>query len=503
MGSGFFCCGEAGNGREALVLLACAQPDICIVDIKMPDMDGLQFFTRACVANNRLQFIFLSGYAEFDYARAMMRHGCTHYLLKPMNHKEMADALNAAGEKISAHTSARLDREGHLQLTRYLNQAKREDFARQLLAGRNPQDKNISEQSWLMEPCLVGLIAADHPSGRALSRPMREAAEGICAALLKENFWLVLEETDDTICFLLPGQTKITDMHTFLLRCKQELTNVVGGTLSGGYNIRPAVAHKALAGAKNGLAQRFYGGPCYLGKEVGEESGAAQGSLLSEQTLVQMLRLGERESILDAARQLLSEIKAQSLTQSVCIATLCYCYLSVCRISEYIVDLPTHHEFQKQLEQFIFFDEVEDCFLRILERLYPYTAENDEPRRAVGRAILYIDKHYNQDIGLREVAGYVNLNTSYFSALFKRETGVNFMDYLTGVRIEKAKSFLLLTSLKVYEIAAQVGYPDSKYFNRAFRKAVGLTPGGFRERPGSAKGAKGADPTVHKNCPSQ
>ena len=104
--------------------------------------------------------------------------------------------------------------------------------------------------------------------------------------------------------------------------------------------------------------------------------------------------------------------------------------------------------------------------------------------RGHARARAYIDGHYTQsDLSLNEVAAQVNLSPSHFSAVFSHETGETFKEYLTRLRIERAKELLRTTNLKSFEVAYQSGYNDPHYFSYIFRKNTGLSPQQFRLQP--------------------
>ncbi|WP_440894762.1 response regulator transcription factor [Amphibacillus sp. Q70] len=106
---------------------------------------------------------------------------------------------------------------------------------------------------------------------------------------------------------------------------------------------------------------------------------------------------------------------------------------------------------------------------------------NDTQSRSIKQAIAYIDEYFDADITLKEVAEHVHLNSSYLSTLFKEELNLSFTDYLTRVRIQRAKQLLLTTDLNVTEIAESVGYNTPKYFNKVFKEQVELTPSLFRK----------------------
>ena len=93
----------------------------------------------------------------------------------------------------------------------------------------------------------------------------------------------------------------------------------------------------------------------------------------------------------------------------------------------------------------------------------------------------FIEENYpHEDLSLKDAADYMNFTPTYFSGLFKKEMGVNFVTYLTEIRVEKAKTLLCCTNKKVYEIAYEVGFGDYRYFSQIFKKHTGLTPQEFK-----------------------
>ena len=99
----------------------------------------------------------------------------------------------------------------------------------------------------------------------------------------------------------------------------------------------------------------------------------------------------------------------------------------------------------------------------------------------VEKAKEYMQENYAKDLSLDDVSKTVNISPYYFSKLFKEEEGRNFIDYLTEIRIDKAKELLMDKNLSMKEICAAVGYSDPNYFSRSFKKNVGVTPTEYRE----------------------
>lgn len=101
--------------------------------------------------------------------------------------------------------------------------------------------------------------------------------------------------------------------------------------------------------------------------------------------------------------------------------------------------------------------------------------------RPITEAKHYIQQHYQEALRLEDVSTAVGFNATYFSTLFKKETGQNFMDYLTELRISKAKELLCGEELSVQDVAEQVGYRDLKYFSRLFKKLTGVSPSDYKK----------------------
>jgi len=105
--------------------------------------------------------------------------------------------------------------------------------------------------------------------------------------------------------------------------------------------------------------------------------------------------------------------------------------------------------------------------------------ENTEPP-VIARAKQFINEHQTEDLSLGQVAKAVSMSTFYFCKMFKKITGINFTDYLSRVRIEKAKNLLLNPNLRISEIAYEVGFQSLTHFNRVFKKITGQSPTQYR-----------------------
>lgn len=135
-------------------------------------------------------------------------------------------------------------------------------------------------------------------------------------------------------------------------------------------------------------------------------------------------------------------------------------------------------------EQGAALEEVEVSFERLEGYLLQTQAQlNDTPAARCGRmATEYLAAHYmNSDLKLPELLRHLGVSRSYFSTAFKQKTGQSFVEYLTALRMEKAKTYLRETGLCTYEIAERVGFADPHYFSLTFRRRTGMTPKQYRE----------------------
>lgn len=111
-----------------------------------------------------------------------------------------------------------------------------------------------------------------------------------------------------------------------------------------------------------------------------------------------------------------------------------------------------------------------------------YDVNQNVYSKSIAEAIEYIDKNYQEDISLKEVAEAVYLNVWYLSDLFSREVGMTFSQYIRDKRIARSKELLKDKSLKLYEVAYQVGIKEQGYFSSLFKKVTGVTPKSYRDQ---------------------
>ena len=104
------------------------------------------------------------------------------------------------------------------------------------------------------------------------------------------------------------------------------------------------------------------------------------------------------------------------------------------------------------------------------------------PSKTILSALEYINAHFSENISLTYVAEAINISKNYLCDIFKKELCVTFINYVTNLRIEKAKEYLSNTDMKMYEVSDAVGYSDYAYFSQIFKKHTGITLSAYRRQ---------------------
>ena len=119
----------------------------------------------------------------------------------------------------------------------------------------------------------------------------------------------------------------------------------------------------------------------------------------------------------------------------------------------------------------------------LIRETLEYAAEEKKSKdiKPIGEIKKYIEENYMEEISLGQLAELVDMNASYLSSVFKKETGMTYSEYLILCRVKQASRLLVETNLSIGEIAHQSGYQDARYFSKQFSKQVGLKPSEYRK----------------------
>lgn len=467
----FHVAGICSNGREALDLLAAAEIDLVITDIRMPEISGLDLIREVKALYPQVRCILMSGFTEFNYAREAIRYSAVDYLLKPIDKEQLFGLLH----QLAAENRERCERERRLRL--------------QLLSAylhSDALDEASPPEFALPLPYYAVCVhrAGDADILQAGSERMRMIAGPDADCLVLQplvQLWIGYFPEE-------PGPETLREFYKPLLAGNGKVPVHLGTSLPRMLirELKSAYAEASRA-CRAGLYREE---PHYYGsfRDLNPQPEPASPALLAADwkdftESLQLLNLERIEEWLRGQFSRLKELQAEPED-----------ILRFCRriedevIKEFpempVFTLEAQDLLEKSLLACMTFREMEQTFLAALLPPLEHirSMRSDLGGKAVENVKRWIASHYNEHADLNFLAGMVFLTPSYLSKLFKQETGLTLTEYITEIRIKKAKQLLRQEpNMKVHTIGAEVGYPDPAYFNKLFKRIVGVTPNEYKK----------------------
>lgn len=425
--------GTVSNGKDALEFMEKTHVDILVTDIRMPGMDGLELCRRLRLKNYDTQIILLTGYADFEYARQAIQLRVFDYCLKPVDTAKLSQILLAAVRQGFARTSALAD--ALLDLIEEEDPVKtRKAFAElglvtdSLYVAGSAGLPNLDKALGAALSCKVGrhqfLYFSGHPfAADTAARQVAFAKDrcGIGLPLYPASYSALADSLDDVLAMTL--QYFINGMPTLCDHLNDgQLTREVFRTYES-----KASDPQQLKAWLNELAA----GNCAMLFDI--RSAFRFVNKVADNPAIRSVTDGE--AWFYGFDQMVSE------------------YAKLSDILRDLADAIQVNEPARETEV-----TGTDSFIAIIK---------------------YLNEHFAEDVSLKKTADLFHLNASYVSQLIKAETGLTYTQYITDLRISKAKDLLRSTNLSLAEISEAVGFNDYFYFIKKFKKEVGVTPGKF------------------------
>lgn len=491
---------DAPNGLKALEAVERHQPHVVITDIRMPQMNGLELIRSLKETHPHVETVILSCHSDFAYAREAISLGALGYLVKTdMDDKEIHDLLNRVKERLES----RFHREKTIEELAHRAQAslfwQRQADLRALLSdetGREPIEAVKARCGW--QDRGTYLLLAVKPREAGLLRTYAAKLKQLPPLLADEEEFQGIADLADGLALLLFSRSSLSAMGM------QELVRAWSGKLSrlfgcgpGGLVIGAGAPFASVGDAKAAYRQAvaaadafFYGAPGYI-----FFYGGAGCAPLQEDRPGGAISAADRSALLEAvagreperAKELVEAVMRRWTPElpSSAVKEAAAIVAEIIRsgrtrepeerafgaAADEIAGLATLAEVQATIRHELRMWEQDACGSRFETELRPEMRE----------ALAYIQSHLREDLKMNEVADYVHLSRSHFSALFKQSFGKTYLEYVMEQRMQRAGKLLKETRRKIYEIALDVGFSDYKYFNRCFREYFGLSPREWRE----------------------
>ncbi|MFF2482989.1 response regulator [Paenibacillus sp. NPDC058071] len=506
---GFECVADCENGVEALEAIARLAPHVVLTDINMPFMDGLELTREVTERFPDTKMIILTGYDDFEYAQQAIKLKVNDFILKPITAAELTVVLQKVRSELDEQKKSKEDLE---QLQRQLRESLpvlKERFLERLatskVGSRELEERIRYFQIDLPGPVYtalavdldrleqIGTGAADRELMRfAVFNIVQEMMEGVRSSA-------VFRTRDEKVLAIVSGENepqhreRIEELAERIRHAVQQFLKL---TVSVGIGTETtALAHVSAScqSAVSALQYRLLlGNNQVISISDMEKKSRTQVNSSSEydRKLIAGIKTGtaaEVELAIDGAIE-----DYRSAMQPI--------DRSYIRIQRTIILLMQALDEIGCSESDTFgpgVNPVTDIYkLRTLDDIGEWlkeacrrainsvtSARDDQCRRQIDEALAHIHQHYGDgELSVKAVSRLVHMSVSYFSAAFKSRTGKTFVEYVTGIRMEKAKELLKFTSLRTYEVALQAGYPDAQYFSVLFKKHTGLSPTDYRNK---------------------
>lgn len=468
--------GTAADGEEALELSEKLLPDVIITDINMPKLNGLDYLDsiRGILPDARL--LVISGYDKFEYAVSCMRLGVKEYFLKPVNMERMETVLKKIREELDelADTWETGQDESDVSECRRLIRTLREGQEETVFTGNVYCVAAVCSQTdWNM---VVSLVRAR----------LKKQAEVFELPVGRDFVMAIRFGTDDRDTNFLVLNRVLMMVHNYMR--KENLGAVhffIGRNSQNGADFRCSYLD-AVESAQ--FEFPAYMAPVSSYEEIQEKKkrncGFPPVSMLHP--FLVAVRCVNRQEILRYETELLDWCRKQEGISADFVRDL-YLSLTMRILSDRNEHDPTASQqrladYREQLRLAGSPEEISDCFMDFMTEIMSQKREQDSKKQRIKDRVDDIMRENlgDSDFSLDDVASRLFLSPNYLRALFKKETGTTFTEYLTKMRMEQAKILLNGEQARVGEVAEQVGYKDARYFSSSFKKMYQISPAEYQ-----------------------
>ncbi|MGN1140136.1 MAG: response regulator [Oliverpabstia sp.] len=501
---------EAENGTEALEIVKNCMIDIVITDIRMPDMDGITMIQEMKKLYPDIQFVVLSGYAEFSYAETAIRLGVKSYLLKPLSNEELKKTM----QKIYAEMEATAKIRYIERLQKKMDKEKQEYILEKKINAffANPGDKvlpveeldqltnlKISKNYSKNRKVYLAIIHVDKESYK--DDGFQQIDYELIRFSLKNVFCEITTNCEKLIVnslsdynnlyglFIMDDKKRLrNEIERLFLKMKSVLEKKMDIYFTFGVSrCNDEICNTSLKEAQEALKQRIIYGKSnlYFSEDI---------KLMNNQPIstsqMQLLEQYIEKNEIHKIRKILSEIFSDETVQEYGTTYIRIMWVRILNLifhfygrksgkwGEEIENILTNFNLPEHVQS------VPEIQQRIIDIIMGCARTKDvtevDGKNKIQMAVQFIKDHYRDNLTVNDLAEMYGMSPNYFSSIFKKEMKLSPVNYITGIRMEKAKELLEYSELSVVEIAQKTGYEDGQYFFRVFKKYTGMTPLQYR-----------------------
>lgn len=472
---------QGTDGIDGLEKVLRYQPDLVLVDVKMPGMSGLELIRKAREQGFKGSFIILTGFSDFEFAKTAISLGVRDYLLKPIDEDELAENLCSIVKE--------LEEKKNLNYRNEMNeQTAIQEMLRRLVLYHKEKDSLYQQiKSYRFNFnyttfCVAVLCNQGKNEETIIEYPSKEKLElmlkGIdnIESITIEDKWVLIGKGiayQDLLHKLLVNNEKLNTIYNekyFIcmghdvahwedIHYSYECARLLSEYQFIFYN-EESVTIQALKECKGIVIDNLFEMICFQ-IEIGDHDSLGNSfEKIEEYCKLKLLKESDVKMLLShnlfLLRSTLEDRYEQKRGE----------FPEYAELSVLIKGSPNLKELLKNATN----------YCKVLSQIIAATgAEN-----VIKRVHAYVEKNYHKDLKLEGIAKIFNYNSAYLGKLFKKEMGENFNNFLDHIRIENAKKMLSETDLKVYQVSERVGYSNIDYFYSKFKRYVGVSPKEFK-----------------------
>lgn len=494
-------CGEAQNGKEALKMIKELSPQIILMDIQMPVMNGIELAKKIHENYSNCKFIVLSGYDDFALVRQAMKLGAVDYLLKPCGKEEIIQILEEVIDSFEDEIDSRIHSDEQMLLLK-------NNVLSRLLSGaisfREIRDKLDLLEINLKKGPFVAVsveILGDKSDIDEYCQVMFEAFRLFEKKLGYGNKAVVFTNSKGNICIIVQdyqGWRKEICLKETLEKCVNEIKKYlqVNCCVAVGSSVTSCrKLYESYQNAQNTILYRtVFGTESILFYDEIQEyfaDSVKYDGVDSEQfkEIIRENDIGKLNAYIDDIMMFSLKIDPEKeiyILKNIALELIILAYQ--CLDEKMYINRNDVYESKNHLmSEIMFCLEVEDVIEKLHRGLKQIIDQNtkfqkENYSKVIFDSIQYIEKYYrNPDLSLQYLADEFHVNAAYLGRVFKKETGSSFADFLNNFRIKKAENLLLSTNYKGIELAESVGFSSYNYFYIVFKKITGKKPMDIRK----------------------
>lgn len=481
---GYVIIAEAENGEDALSKIKYFQPDLVLLDINLPIMDGIEVCRQIQKQHLNTNVIILTGYDDFKSIQQCLRLGVLNYVVKPIEQNELITALQKAKQSINI---------------------KKNMFER-LLGTQDPAISDVNapvdtlqtiynETNRILDShpqsLFVGIAEIDYlkrkyPSVNEQSTAIDYVVKSVTEFSHQKNFNLLCSRYDNQIllCFLEPLDK--TELYISFLQ--EYIFSHLGLSLSVGLCIKPpdvGEMNDCIEIARDALTQKFYIGTMAFSKEM-KKTHHNSSFQISQSHLQNLLLKAQNKEFMTYIEDILTKAINMKINKDRFIL-LCAVIINTVWDFSLSINIQINTDFKNQFCIATYSnycetaEEIKHELLNTCSYFIQQYIQKHQMKPIVREVIHYIKNHYSDcSLSSGSIAKEISVSPNYLSKMFRQEFGMTITEYITEIRISEAVSIIEESeNISITELAYSVGYNDSFYFSKIFRKQKGISPSDY------------------------